>query len=480
MKLVVASRLNLFDATDAIREHISAILTRPNPEYYEAKKLRQPLTGIPKLLPVSRNVKDRIVIPRGCGRTLKAICGRAGYELDDRRISNPLPFTLPLRMEPREYQITIAAAMARKQQGYVIAPCGSGKTNIFIRVIASLRQRTLIVVHTEFLMRQAFERIKAVTGYTAGLYYGHSKDIKDITIGINRSIISHMLGTPAFNSFGCIIVDECDLTPTPTMAAILNASPAKYRFGATATYQRYDKQSIMIDYLIGDRIAELKPEEVASVIEPQVYFVQTGIQPRWYPGQVYDTAQQAWVKDESANGRKWANLGDFQIKSILSKGFAKSRARRDLILRMVRKEHAAGHVILVIAGSHVECETYRAHLTVYGISACIIDQHTDKAAREQHVKALMARECRVLLGVNVVSRGMDIPVIDRIIMTTKKQVKQAIGRGTRPCDGKTDCKVYVLVDAHPNIQAEFRKAVYPIESYYKITVGWTTPKELDI
>ena len=418
-----------------------------NPEALDARMSKQDFEG-KWYLPIYTMKGDKIILPRGCLARLKKIVTEP-VEVVDRRIAIPVNYTIPLKMEPRWYQIRIAEAMAKVQSGFFIAPCGAGKTNIFIRFISIIKQRTLVIVHTEQLMKQFAERYRAVTGLKPGLFYGKEKSICDVTIGINKSIITHLVGTPMFDTFGAVIVDECDLTPVPTIKKIVNKSKAKYRLGATATYKRFDGQEKMINYLLGQKIVNIGHSDLSHVVDPQIYFVRTGCRPAYYPGYTWDKRNKTWQKKRKEDMAPWEHkIGPLQIKAIRQKSLLKNKSRAGKILSIIIREYNAGEVVLVVCGTRKECNEYRQFLQLKGARAEVIDGTTPVEIREKIIDDVLHRKCRILLGVDVVSRGMDVANISRIIVTVKRETKQIIGRGTRPSPHKKDLKVFEWDQCH--------------------------------
>lgn len=482
MKVTVRQLLKLEGLDHHELNTIKAHFNRPNPEYVKAVMTRTPIpAGTPGELPVWKEYKDRatgqpiVFLPRGTMKELKSLLPTSQFEISDMRISVPLDYAINLAgMEPRKYQQEARDAAVKAQQGYFIAPCGAGKTNIFIMIAASLRQRTLAVVHTEQLMNQFAERYEALTGLKAGLFYGKKREIRDFTVGINKSIVTGLIGTPEYERFGLLIFDECDLTPANTFQRILETSPAKYRIGATATYERKDGQSIMIDWQLGRKIYHINHDDLDKVITPEIYFVR-GPKPNNYPCWKLNRLGN-WEKKTSDEMSGWEKgAGTMQKRAVINSRLAKNPERINMIVKMIMQEYNRGETVVVIAASRAHCEIYQKLIRANGARAEIIDQKTKN--RDEIIEWARAGKVRIILGIIVTDRGMDIPAISRVFITYSKDSRQAIGRGTRPCEGKKNLRAFEIVDDHPDIIKKYKRKKKELEEYYNTEVKWISPED---
>lgn len=98
----------------------------------------------------------------------------------------------------------------------IVAPPGSGKTVIGLKIIADKQQPALIVVHRKQLADQWAERIEAFLGIAkqdiGRIGQGKTKIGKQITIAMIQSLGKELQKTnnnQLVNAFGTIIVDEC-------------------------------------------------------------------------------------------------------------------------------------------------------------------------------------------------------------------------------------------------------------------------------
>ena len=134
-------------------------------------------------------------------------------------------------------------------QGQIIMPTGTGKTEVALAAMARTKTATLIVAPVRDLMYQWHRRILAAFEYDAGIVGDGLSDIKPITVTTYDSAYIHMGKMGA--GFGLLIFDEEHHLPGRCRreAAILSTAPM--RLGLTATPERSDGLHEDLDWLIG-------------------------------------------------------------------------------------------------------------------------------------------------------------------------------------------------------------------------------------
>ena len=94
--------------------------------------------------------------------------------------------------------------------GLLELPCAWGKTSASLYILSKLCQKTLVIVHKEFLMNQWIERIQQfLPKARIGKIQGPIIDIdnKDIVIGMLQSLSMKEYPASTFESFGLTIID---------------------------------------------------------------------------------------------------------------------------------------------------------------------------------------------------------------------------------------------------------------------------------
>jgi superfamily II DNA or RNA helicase len=134
-----------------------------------------------------------------------------------------------------------------------VLPTGSGKTKTALGAIARLRTPTLILVGARDLADQWRGQVRETLGVEPGLVAGGSKTVKPVTIGMVQSLARMPVEERGalFKQFGFLIIDEVHHAPSVLYRDIVNHCPAKYRLGLTATPDREDGLSPLLELFVG-------------------------------------------------------------------------------------------------------------------------------------------------------------------------------------------------------------------------------------
>lgn len=158
-----------------------------------------------------------------------------------------------------------APANAPKAGGLLELHTGFGKTLVANYLMSQLRRKTLIVVHTEFLMGQWQENIeRALPHARIGTIQGEKVDItdKDIVIGMLQSLSQKNYPQEVFNQFGLLIIDEVHHISSEVFSRILAKITTKYSLGLSATMDRADRTTWVIKAYMGDIVYSIKKREI--------------------------------------------------------------------------------------------------------------------------------------------------------------------------------------------------------------------------
>ena len=143
-------------------------------------------------------------------------------------------------------------------------PCGFGKTVMALKIIALLCKKTLILVHKEFLMNQWIERIaEFLPEAKVGCIQGQTVDIqnKDIVIGMIQSLYNKNFELTFFDQFGFTIIDEVHRIGSEQFSKTLLKTITPYMLGISATVERKDKLTKVLNMFIGDKIYSKKRDD---------------------------------------------------------------------------------------------------------------------------------------------------------------------------------------------------------------------------
>lgn len=145
------------------------------------------------------------------------------------------------------------------------------------------------------------------------------------------------------------------------------------------------------------------------------------------------------------------------------------------VMGVYQAQEAGGRAI-VFMKTVEDAKTLRCALETQGITSRTVTGDVGPAARREIFESFRTGETKVLTTVDVLTAGFDAPETEAIFMPygTKSptQYIQRIGRGLRPAEGKTSCRIYMLGDA-PALKSGF------FEKMHKMVfkAGQTKPQD---
>lgn len=347
-------------------------------------------------------------------------------------------------------------------------PCGRGKTVMALKIISLLKQKTLIIVHKEFLMNQWIERIaEFLPTATVGKIQGATFDVdgKDIVIGMLQTLYDREFASSddqAFQSFGLTIIDEVHRIGSQQFSKALVRIHTKYMLGISATVERKDGLTKLLYMFIGDKIYTEEREDKDPVCVRAIE---------------YSTL------DHEFNEPVLDFRGNTQYSSMITKLCAFG-PRTDFIVRVLADlfvETAKRPQIMVLAHNRslltalYDTITFRNFATVgYYVGGM----------KEIALKSTESKEI-VLATYAMAAEALDIKSLSVLLMATPKtDIIQSVGRILRI---RHDNPVIVdIVDKHDIFQNQwrqrktfYRKCNYYIRSitnqkYAGMAINWKT------
>ena len=389
--------------------------------------------------------KGRYVLPRGAWNYLPDSIRY--YDMRSCPEMPKLKFVLKLddvkKDERFEGQSDAVNSMFEEQQGLIIRPPGTGKTQIALAFAARCETRTLVLVHTEDILNQwvaAVENAIPSLKGKVGVIRGRTCKIGHITIAtvqtLNRAYLERKMEWWA--QFGCVIVDEAHHAAAPTWEAILNSCPATYRFGFTASATRADGMHPSMRFLIGPVIHRQK---FTSPVELEVIPVRTEF--------------------------KALYRGSFDWMPLVGKLISDDK-RNDQIAKVVDAELDEGNSVLVLSRriEHLEaiaeCMQHDAEILAAAVRT--------KKERSEILAAFRAGKTRCVLATQLADEALDVPRLNRVVLTHpgkhEGRIIQQIGRALRKFPDKDDALIYDFVDWKVGVlrrQWDQRKRTYKKE-----------------
>ena len=375
---------------------------------------------------------DTITVPRGLWPLPESW---GSYKLDDQRLQLA-PRSFRWRgPELDAYQKRAAARLVQCDGGPLLAPTGSGKTVMALRMIAAWRQPCLWIVHSEDLARYALDDARAFFTLPHSAYGrvadGRCDPGTHFTVGLRQTLVH--LPRSFFEAFGTVFVDELDLSAARQHLRILSRCRARYRAGGTATYERTDGLHPVVTAMLGRARSEITEDQAVAAGRFQRPIIRVRPTDRLYewPGS-WPALQRERAMD---TGRNW------------------------LIALDVAREFRQGHSCLVLVQLLEHVALMQQMLSAARVPAEEVTGQVDPEVRGRRIK-LAARGGRCLIATKLINRGVNLPVVDRLFLADSYRsaptVRQQIGRVTRTARGKLDAVVYDYWDRGPQFEAQQR------------------------
>lgn len=329
--------------------------------------------------------------------------------------------------------------MFRQEQGIVVRPPGTGKTQIATAFAAKCKTRTLVLVHTEDILNQWVESVeKAIPELKGevGVIRGKTCKIGHITIATVQTLHRSYLGKGKkwWEQWGCLIADEGHHVAAPTWEAVINACPAYYRFAFTASPTRADGMHPSMRFIVGPVIHRMK---FTSSVKLEVRIVRTKFH-MMYRGH-----------------HDWGKL----LRALIS-----DPDRNKLIARVADREIKKGNSVLILSRRIEQLEAIRKAMAS---ETEILTGSRKKGDRQQILADFREGKVSCLLATQLADEALDVQRLNRVLLVHpgkhEGRIVQQIGRALRTHEDKDDAVIYDFVDRRVSVlrkQANFRKRTY--------------------
>lgn len=441
----VGSKIQVEDPSKRMLDWCEEHLVLDNPEFIKKERLGLWTGGTVRKISLYEKDGNSLLIPFGCISDLRKEFPEARCFS---RISPQNRFEYVSGIKPYDYQEDAIQAALSGRNGIVVAPCGSGKTQIGLEVVARLGVKTLWLTHTADLLNQSMDRAKGV--FEDGGYGTITGGKVNIGEGITFATVQTMvnLDLPQYRDvWDCVVVDECHRcigSPTRVMQfyKVLSSLACRYKFGLTATPKRADGLERSMFVLIGNILHEVPQEAVASTTCPVRI----------------DTVDCPYMPDPNK-----VTLGDGTLNyAALVDDLTHDKDRFDMVVDLVNGLNDGPMLVL---GNRVEY-LERLSQACTRRSVCLSSMGGSKKAKAERKTVL--KRLNEGDGVDVVfatyqlaKEGLDVPNLRYVMFATPEKdqttVMQAAGRVGRKADGK-DCGIVIdIVDSFGMYMGWYKK-----------------------
>ncbi|MFG2102507.1 DUF3427 domain-containing protein [Micromonospora echinaurantiaca] len=358
-----------------------------------------------------------------------------------------------LDVRPYPYQAEILADLEAERQVHgrwrnlVVMATGTGKTIVAALDYRRLRKAgavdsLLFVAHQEQILRQSLSTFRQVVGdgsfgetLVGGKEPQHWRHVFASIQSLHRREIDP-------EAYDMVIVDEFHHAEAPTYARLLERLRPRVLLGLTATPDRADGGDVR-RWFDGRAAVELHLWEALErqLLAPFQYFgLHDDVdlsQLRWKRGQGYDPAE---------------------LDGVYTGNHARARA----VLRAVRDTVDAGRMrALGFCVSIGHAEFMADWFTQHGVPSVAVTSRVDATGRQSVLRDFKAGKLRVLFTVDLFNEGVDLPMVDTILMLRPTESAtiflQQLGRGLRLDDDKPCLTVLDFIGGqHANFRFDLR------------------------
>ena len=386
----------------------------------------------PQSFPVYRESSTKIYVPRFYGLEVYG-------EADEMRIKDGKKINLKFNGELRPKQKPVVEKymkhIKKKGSGLLALHTGFGKTCLALNIISRINQKTLIIVHKEFLLRQWVERIEQfLPDARVGKIQAKTIDTedKDIVICMLQSLSMKDYPKDMFKEYGLSIYDECHHLSAEVFSRAFFKVVTKYGLGLSATMKRKDGLTKVLKWFLGPIVCKIERKGEDNVLVKAIN---------------YET------NDEEFNNVLLNFRGQVNYTGMIKK-ICEFNRRSEFILKVLSdllKDNPNQQIMIL---------GHQKKLLQYLHDAI---RHRTISTVGYYVGGMKEKDLKISEGKKVIiatyamaEEGLDIKTLTTLIMATPKvDVTQSVGRILR--QKHKQAIVVDIVDPHMLFQRHFGK-----------------------
>ncbi len=324
-------------------------------------------------------------------------------------------------MQLRNYQFEAVSKLRSAFEIYdaplLVMPTGAGKTVVFCEIAKNATEKgnnVLILVHRRELIKQASQKLAAIDVEHGIIAAGFKPKHSPVQVASVQTLIrryDRMQWCPSI-----IIIDEAHHAIAGSWNKILNHWGEAKRIGVTATPIRLDGKGLkdFFDVIIqGPSIPELVAENYLS------------------PHKVFTAPLLPDLR------RVRTRAGDYDIKQ-LDEVMNDKAIIGDAVEQY--EKHAKGLQAVAFCVSIRHANVVKDSFIQAGYKAAIITGDMKMKDRDQVIDDLTTGKIQILVSIDVISEGFDLPLVSACILLRPTQslglYMQQVGRILRPQPGK--------------------------------------------
>lgn len=459
MRILVSNKIKIENYTQEVLDYCKETLVLQNPEFYKREAQGRWTGNTQREFVLYERVGTDLLLPFGC---LKELWNRFGAKCEFVNCIHSftiINYDSNIQLYP--YQESAVKRLLSAKNGILVSPCGSGKTQMALELIARIGGRALWLTHTGELLTQSMERAMNCFDLPKNAYGTITAGKVNIGSAITFATVQTMCNIDLkqyAKEWDIIIVDECHKaigTPTKIMQfyKVLSNLQARYKIGVTATPKRADGLERCMTALLGNVEHTIPKEEVKKFTCPvKVWKENTDYTPNLNVVLAGDgTIVYSSLIDDLIHNEDRNNHISTDIVGIIED---KNKNSKILVLSD-RVEH------LSILKRKI-CEK-NADLTDKVVQLMALSN--SKKAREERrqvLKNLNDGKINVVLATYALAKeGLDVPNLNYVVFATPQKdettVTQSAGRVGRKAEDKSHGCVIDYVDINFGLLAGYSR-----------------------
>ena len=335
IKLSNSIVINRNGLTTPIIDFLKENLNFYNSDFFVKKKAGRSTWKTNRFFKLIDETENIIEIPKGFIGKLIRFCIKNGidYEfLDQRKKAKNIEITSKIQL--LKHQNAPLEVALKKDFGIIVAPPGSGKTIIGLKLIELKKQPALIITHRKQIAEQWVDRIETFFGIPkkeiGKIGQGKMKIGKQITVALIQTLVRKIENDPKElkSAFGIVIIDECHHIPAKSFREAIHHLSPYYQYGLTATPFRKNNDEKLLFIYLGDIISDIKPHQIETYKKARLTVRDTSLNiPFNSKTDHFETLSKVLIHDSERN------------KLILKDVYYELNKGRKIVIITERKEH---------------------------------------------------------------------------------------------------------------------------------------------
>lgn len=204
----VSNKVRIVDADRQVRDWCENNLVLDNPEWHKKHRMGLWCGNVPKEFKLYETVGTDILVPFG---SVSSIAKDLNLPL--KSLIGPIrSVNYKSHINTYTYQEEAVREALRARNGVIVMPCGAGKTQTGLEVVARIGGRALWLTHTQDLLNQSMNRAKSVfdcDNRSYGTITGGKVNIGEGLTFATVQTMSKLDLTEYRDCWDVVIVDEC-------------------------------------------------------------------------------------------------------------------------------------------------------------------------------------------------------------------------------------------------------------------------------